>query len=419
MTVVDFLWLLLFGSIAVASLPMSQRYLGHWFTPLSIYVGANALSMACYHLRRIPMIEVSASVHLLLLGSLVMFVVGTATAVRRGVPAAVAGPIARSDLARMGVFFYWTAGLAVAGSSIATAIMVGDYGIGGLIDNIWALQDEFQMQYIGYLNLLGILVLPAYVLRRTLGGTSGRTRTLDLVLVAAALFGLLLAGIKSYMVRSVLAAFLVWSVRRPAGFKVWHLTVGGLVLVAYFAIYTHVIDIFVPDTDQYTGISGALSFLHRPFLYFVGAWPALEQMMHGAVESMPRIGYVTLQPAWKILEAFGLAGTLDKYMPFVNIGYESFNVYSFAGEVYYDWGWVGAMLGSFLLGYVSVRCYLRAKFAAYWGHALVYGIVGYGVFLTPFSYLFKFNMMFHLLYVYLLGFFLLRGGVFIDRRHRA
>jgi hypothetical protein len=74
---------------------------------------------------------------------------------------------------------------------------------------------------------------------------------------------------------------------------------------------------------------------------------------------------------------------------------------------------------SALLGFVSTLAYVRTRAAAYWGHLLVYALVGYGVFMSQFAYFYSFNFVLMMAYACCLGFFALRGGVFVDRRRRA
>ena len=55
MSALDFFWLLVFAPLIFLSVALSRRLFGHWFTPLSIYVGINSLSMSAYHLRLLEM----------------------------------------------------------------------------------------------------------------------------------------------------------------------------------------------------------------------------------------------------------------------------------------------------------------------------------------------------------------------------
>ncbi|MBK6899698.1 MAG: hypothetical protein IPH09_10630 [bacterium] len=51
--------------------------------------------------------------------------------------------------------------MATMGWILPLAVILARYGPGHLLVNLWILQYEFQMQFLGYLNLVGILVFPA------------------------------------------------------------------------------------------------------------------------------------------------------------------------------------------------------------------------------------------------------------------
>jgi hypothetical protein len=117
-------------------------------------------------------------------------------------------------------------------------------------------------------------------------------------------------------------------------------------------------------------------------------------------------------------DLLGVVESVPFAQDFTDIGATAFNVYSIFGVLYQEWTWPGAVLVTALLGFVSTRLYLRARRAGYWGHVLVYGLIGYGLFMSCFMYIFRFNMMLLLMYLYAFGFVALRGGVLVDRRHR-
>jgi oligosaccharide repeat unit polymerase len=410
---VDFLWFLLFALLAAWSVRLSRKILGFWFTPLSVFVGINCTSLCAYHLRLLPMNDVSAITHLLVVLSLLMFVWGAHLAASRMPAAAVPLVAGKFDATGLPAFFYTTAVLATVGWLLAMLILVGRYGLTSLFANIWLLQDEFQMQFIGYLNMIGILVLPTYVLRRS----SDRFRWLDMLLVGSAIWGLTLAGIKAYLVYSSLAAMMCWSVVSPQRFRPRVLVAGLLALLVFFIVYTSKIDLFVAKIYTGGGFFADLPALHRPYIYFVGSWPAMDDLVHGKLPPSEQFASVTLFPLWKVLgDGLGLIKPVPFALPFSDIGTTLFNVYSFFGEVYRDWKWPGPPLVSWLLGFVSTRLYLRTRRRGYWGQVLVYSLVGYGVFLSCFVYAFGFNMLVMLMYLYVYGFVILRGGVLIDRR---
>lgn len=415
MSGIDILWILAFTAIALVGLAASRQFFGHWFTPLSIYTGVNCGSLALYHLRILDLIRLSSETYALALGSIAMFAVGALGAVGGRSIRFPDAATRRRDVTHLATFFYITAAIATLGWGLALAILVSRHGLGGLLASIWRLQDEFQMQFIGNLNLIGILVAPTYVIKRAFGVR----RRLDEVILVACLLGLLLAGIKAYITISVVAAILAWSVCRPDRFRAGHMLAMLAVLLGFFVIYTQKIDIYTQEGYDADGGASMVAPLQRPYLYVVGSWPALAAVAAGEVVPPPRPGHVLLQPAWKLLSALGAAPALPTPLPFANIGVTEFNVYSFVGEVYWDAGPWAALLMSALLGFVSTLAYVRARTAAYWGHLLVYALIGYGVFMSQFAYFYTFNFVLMMTYAYGLGFFLLRGGVFVDRRRRA
>jgi len=415
-TPLDFLWIVVLVVAILAAAAESVRRYGDWFSPLTVFVGVNAGSLALYHLRFLELNPVSPATHALVLGSFLMFLAGTRLAVGRNRSARMCEGVVAPDTSGLDPFFLLTGVLCTAGWMIAAAILAATHGVGVILSNVWMLQNTFQMQFIGYLNLLGILVAPLYAIRRA----AGRTGPLDLIFLASSLLGLLLAGIKSYLFYAGLGALLAWSVSRPGGVRLRHVLGGISLLIAFFVVYTAKVDVFVADAYEGAGGLGELTVLQRPYLYMVGSWPALESVLHGLADPPPRLGFVVLQPLWKILgEGLGLIEAIPPALPFVHIGVEGFNVYSYLGEVTYDLGWVAGLVFCGLLGYVSTRLYVMARLSGSWRHALVYGVVGFGVALSSFMYVYRFNLLVLLGYVYVIGFVVLRGGVLVDWRRRG
>ena len=410
MTAVDLFWILVFLPIALLSVYFSRKVFNYWFTPLSVFLGMNSISLVFYHFRLLPMGDVSVMTHVLVLASLGLFVVGVLMAVD-GRPFDGGKPVkAPHGSWSLDQFFYITFALATLGWVAASVLLILNFGFGVLRGNIWMLQGEFQMQYLGYLNLIGILVLPTYVIKRGLGNA----RKLDLIMVIISLFGLFLAGIKGYLIYSVLTAVFAWSAVRPNRFRVFHLGSGMLALLCFFILYGAKIDVFSGSYFAGTGFFGKFSFLSRPYYYFVGSWPAMENVVNGTLGDPPRFGMVVLQPVWKLLTALGQAEPMEAFNQFVTIGQTTFNVYSFAGEIYWDLKWPGVLVLSWLLGFGSTRLYGRALRVPFWGHILVYAVVGYGIFLSFFAYIYTFNVFVILAYVYVVGFVFLRKGVLVE-----
>jgi oligosaccharide repeat unit polymerase len=409
MGLADFLWLPVFLSLMPLSIALSRRIFGHWFTPLSIYLGINSLSLACYHLRLLDMPEASATVHGLVLASFAMFSLGVLLAVGRRPQGLGLTAAPRLDSTNLGGFFYATVVLSTVGWVSQGMMLVLKMGLGSLIRNIWVLQGEFQVQFVGYLNMIGILVLPLFVLRRAVG----QVKKVDYLLVLTSLFGLLLAGIKGYMIYSLFGGAYVWSVARPDRFRLGHLVGGMGIVLVFFIGYAAKVDIFATEHYVGTGLMKKLPALHMPYLYFVGSWPSLDFIIEGKVADLPRLGTFVLQPVWKLLGGIGFIEFTPLYQPFVNLGKFTFNVYSLVGEVYWDLKWPGVLGVSLLLGVISTRLYLRIWRNGYWGHVIVYAVVVHGLFISFFSYIYTFNVFVLLLYIYVAGFVFPRGGILL------
>lgn len=410
----DVLWFLLFALVAVAAVLQSKRLFRHWFSPLSLVLGINCVSVCSYHLRLLGMKDVSVHVHVIVLSCLGAYALGCALAAGRRPPPPEAVR-ERVDTRGLNAFFLVTAGIATIGWLVAALILVTRRGgIGMLVRNLWLLQDEFQMQGIGYLNMLGILVLPAFVIKRACG-CRGR---LDWPLMFSALWGLLLAGIKGFVFYSVLTAIVAWSLARPDRFRPRHLLVTGTVLLGFFVAYNAKVDIFVSEiVTAGNGWFSQVPQLHWPYLYFVGAWPAMQNIVDGQVAPPAILGAVTLNVLWKPAgDLLGLIESVPFSLPFSDIGATLFNVYSMFGILYQEWTWPGAVAICGLLGFVATRLYLRARRAGYWAHILVYSLFAYGLFMSCFMYVYRFNEALLMAYLYVAGFVLVRGGVLVDRR---
>jgi len=416
-SVADVTWVFFLLGLCLVSVQLSRFYLGHWFTPLSIYACANLGSLGLYHLRLLDLVKLSLATYGLALASVALFTLGSLMACGWRVRRHDAAWNERPRTKNLAAFFYTVAILANTGWLLAAVILVLRFGVGGLLRNLWLLQTEFQMQFIGYLNVIGILVAPAYILKRFHAPVASR-RPLDHVLLLLALVGLVLSGIKSYLTFTAIAAGLVWSVARPRAFRAGHFALILAGLLVFFVFYNKQIDLFVHAEYRGADFFARLPWLHRPYLYAVGSWPALDILFQGDVAPPPRFGHVILEPLWKTISSFGFAPYQPKPLPFANIGPDMFNVYSFVGEILWDIGLWPALVFSWLLGLIATRLYIRARSCRYWGHQLIYALFGYGVFISLFQYGYRFNTLFLLGIAYLFGFVVLRGGVFVARSAR-
>jgi len=398
MNATDTFWLVILLVVAGATLTYARRRYGDHLSPAGIFIGVNSLSLIVYHFRLLEFSDVGTRTHIIVLAGLFSLV--GASVLR--LPSSLEGNLGLGRATSPSpITFRVVAALAIVGWMSSLALLMMRYGATHLLANIWILEKEFQMQYVGYLNLSGILVFPMYMARRC----AGVARRLDLVLVILTVLGLLLAGIKQYVVFSSISAIVVYAVMRPGRIGLRHAAYVLIGIIAFFVLYDAVVDIFGTRTFPGSRFPEALSFLERPYLYFTGSWPAMDRIVMDEVLQQPIVGYITLQPLWKLLgDGLGLIEPVQRFLPFIDIGAHGYNVYSFMGEVYWDFGIVGVCLASFAAGWIGAGFYAKARSKGHWGYVLLYGIFAYGLVLSFFSYYYRFEMLLLLGLVAILAF---------------
>ncbi len=393
----DLGWMLTLLLLSLAGAAVSLWRFGTVWTPLALFVGVNCLSLSAYHLRLLDLIDLSVRTHCVVLVGLLAFAAGCliVSPVRP-----VAEPPENVSWRGLRPFFLITAGLSLVGWVVPLLILEREFTLAVIRERPWLLQDTFQMRYLGYLNLVGILVLPSLVLLRL----ARRARALDYAFVVSSLIGLVLAGIKQFVFFAVVAAVLVHSVRSPRRPRLASLLVLTIGALAFFVFYQSTIDVFTNRPFQGSRFTGVWAWLEKPYLYFVGSWPALEKLMQGAAGAPPVPGFVVLQPLWKVLgDGLGLVEPVPAYLPFVEIGGGVFNVYSFVGEVFWDLGLGGVVLVCLLHGAVTTRLFAWAATSRRWLPCLLYGVVAYSLVNSFFAFYLKFNLVVLVVYTLVVG----------------
>jgi len=404
MTGIDVLSSLLFVSMALGSFELSRIIYNDRFAPLGLYLGVTFASLALWHLRLASLTPISLLVYFIILLSVVGFTFGVFLAspskrfcTNNGFDSCrslVKGSCLRG-------FFYTIGVLATIGWLVLLLLFISKHSLASVWEHPERLQYDFQStQYIGYLNVLGILVLPTYVmLIRTKRGVGW----LASVFVVSALVGLTLSGIKTYIIFSFATAFLVWGNCRRKGLPFLHIVLLALFSISFMVAYDQIIDTSTSQPQAATSIVGSISpTLYKPYVYSVGSWSALTVLADNPLPQ-PIWGYNTMFFLWKVLgSGLHLIEPVSPYAEFVNIsetGTLNFNVYSMAGGLYWDFGLIGVLLGSALLGYISTYLYMKSKMSHDWAWTLASSIINYGLFISFFLYYFTFNLLFLFLVV--------------------
>ena len=407
MTVTGFVTFVVLGLLSYCAFCLSRFLYKDSFAPVGLFLGISLASLSLYHLRLLWLAPGSTDAHLLIFASMFSFLVGALMASPRIV---VKGrPVIKRDLFQehhgdakgLALFYYGTGLLVTAGWILQLFLLLSDYPLTEIIAMPYVLQENFQRQYVGYLNLVGILIPPSFVL---LSLARRRVTMITALFLASAFVGLVLAGIKSYLIFSLVASLLVWSAARPGRINLRSLAVVFVFVLGFMCLYDYFIDIFVPKQFAGSMFPEAFSSLERPYLYLVGSWPAMSALMENP-PGQPHWAFLSLHLVWKILGAgLGLIPKVPDYEPALDIGACDFNVYSLIGGLYWDYGPLGPVIGCALLGYVSTLLYIKARERGNWSLYLSSTIFSYGLFLSFFCYYYRFGLLFLFIYALLFGF---------------
>jgi len=377
---------------------------GDYFAPVGLFIGINLASLSLYQLNLLPLTNISFQTYTLIAVSLFSFLVGVIMAspffTLKGktlVKQDLFGKHSREAPKGLTLFYYFTASLAIAGWIFYITVIVPP----GWRSKLWVLQGQVVPNHMGYLLVLGALVPPTFVL---LALARQRITLPSVFFLLGDLIILGLCGIKTYLVIGLATSLLICAMSRLGRVGVKHLAIITIIFTGFMVIYDRFIDVFVQAQYPGSRFPIALSFLEKPYLYIVGSWPAMSAVMANP-PAPAHWGQVTLEPYWKILGPGGL-GIMERvspYLPFVNIGGGIFNVYSLIGELYFDYGWLGSILGCFFLGFISTRLYITARKHRSWILHLLSAVFSYGLLISFFLYYYRSTLIFLLLYTLIAG----------------
>ena len=389
----------------MASFYISRVLYGDYFAPLGIFLSINLLSLSLYHLKLIPLNNLSLEAYGLIVLSFYSFSLGVVAATpamfnKKTKKFSVVGRISNSILSKQALiaFYYLTAILATFGWVFLLINYLSSYSL----KDIHLLQYYFQSQpYIGYLNVLGILVLPTFFLLKMI---RYKITGIAICFVFSAIVGLFLSGIKTYLIFSLVVSFLVTSIFKPLKVKFKHLMALSFLVLAFFIAYNQLIDIYIGRNIYSSIIPEELSFLRSPYGYITGPWPAMSAVMKNPPDQ-PHWGFVTFHFLWKILgDGLGIIPSVPNVEPGVDIGASSnFNVYGLIGGMYWDFGVFGPLFGCFILAFISSRLYLAARKYRNWITIICSSIFLYGLFISFFLYYYRIHVLFLILYIIIVG----------------
>ena len=375
---------------------VSQRVFGDAFAPIGLFLGMNLASFALYLAGGVPYFEPSRDL-ILMFGVIVATFVGGSLLADHEL--LLTGVSAFREATRRGDeqryfarrFFIATAMLGLIGWLALGYLLSRRMSLLLVLANPDMLQSEFQtVPFVGYLNVLNILVGPAFVL---LWRRYGYFRWWMLLALLSGLVGLFLAGIKSYFTFGVMGTVMTYFSfdRSPKNI----LRLGGVMAFAltFFVFYDTFIDV---------GVAVGKPPWYNPYDYVAGSWPALGELITGTAPDRPMPGLHLFYSFYKLRNLFFPSyGELPGYVLDFRSIPGPFNVYTMNGESFYDFGWIGVVVFLAAFAYLVTRVRLRAVRSDRAMDHMLGGIVGYFIFMS-FFVSFITHFFAHVMIVYVL-----------------
>lgn len=387
---VPVLRVLLFGLICIVAyffLILSDALYGDFFSPIGLMGSFWMGSLGLYILQLAPSLQPDLRLVTIvaLFGSLISFIFGC-LAVSKYAPIDKLRPLNTSfnSSYEKKVLEYAILSLFILGLSAfiiqLTSVLI-DNSLSLFLQNPGKAQKEFWMFGVGYLHLLNsvVVVLSSSYLARY--GVSSRY----LLILASSLLFLPFHLLKAVVILTIFAATLAvyYTIDRHVGLQYGILTLASV--LSFFVLYSTA----TGQVNNYIS-QGVLhlpkwaSALSRPYLYASTEFANVQAALLSDVSYSG--GVRTFRALLKILLIdiiFGLDLNSFNEMRYVyyegqiEYGIVYFNANTYLGYFYYDFGWPGILLGSFVTGLVSGSFYIYHRLTHSIISTSMYSIIAY------------------------------------------
>lgn len=401
-------------SVAIFLVIISRRIAGDFLPPITLIVVVNIVSFAVYYSGILGLSSVSPETILIPFMGILFFILGALISpiqLRRILQwKKNQNIITKSSIDNSKIFFW----IIVFLSSIGWSTQLYIFLVNNPDFSLPSLQTDFQRPGLAYMNVLGALGVPFFCYLLAARGTVSKA---EIVGVFLSFFGLILAGVKSYVVFAISLGIFVSLAISPEKVKVRHVVLVFIALLVFWVGYAAFIDIYAVRYIYSSQLPNALRFLEQPLIYVAGSWPAMEQIRLGVVEQTV-FGQVTLNWLWVVVNKLRDNKVIESNQePYVDIGPIDFNTYGMFGGVYWDYGWAGVALFGGLLGLIANSLYCSARETRHPVVVIINAIFQYATALSFFVYRFRIVELFLIIFV-CFGWFAV-GCVRVALRRRA
>jgi len=402
--------------IAASFFKFSNKIYGNYFSPLSIQGFIWFFSLGLYSLKIIDYDNLSIKTWAIIIGSFVCFSIGSLfiTIIFKIKNKNFFSKIDEKKLLRV-IYFLFFIGL------IGFLVNVNDifrrYGLSGIIESWRYVRGEFGVNFFELPFSMNILNVPLSFLYINL---FKKKRIRVFIIMAFSLLVLPLAFQKTNFIKAIVLTFFVYVLIKEKVSTIKPFIITICVCLLFFITYW----IFSYQRDPYTYYvqnlgfkipNKILAYLSQPYTYLSASFPTFQALTedNAGLEIYRKnypIGFEVFNPIYYMLSKFDNSITSERFLSEVYYIPIGFNVYTYLGNIYKDFGVIGTLIIPFFIGFVSTLIYLKVVKNGQLAYAFPYSIICWCIFITFFSnHFFYLNNWYFFLILFLIGKYVVRN----------
>ncbi len=401
---------LIFCLAIYSILKISLRIFGDIWSPLGIHGFVWFGGLGLYSLKIVNYDSLTIHSWLILIGSFFAFGLGCFISLFPYARQKTLMEKAKFDEFRTRWCVYVLFSIGMVGFVVNTLSFVNSYGLSGMLTAWRSVRQEFGVEFFELPFAMNVLNVPlAYFYLRNFK----KRRSIIFVMMIISLFVLPSAFNKTNFIRAMVILFFVYAVTSQKKIPLKAFIAVGLVSLLFFMGYWYFSYRRNPYTyyveDQKFRLPKSISIIAQPYVYMTANFPAFQAMAND-ISSLEYYratypwGYKTFFPFYVLLSKIDNSLSAKKIPgKFYNVPIP-YNTYTYLRHFYSDFGAIGAIIFPFLIGLGSSFLFLQITKAGKIEYFLLYGVVGWCLFISFFSNHFSYlNVWYFCILSFLIG----------------
>lgn len=391
----NFIVIFLVSLTCIMSVIWAKKIDGNWLSPTSCFVLGNTFTYLLYLLNTDLFVKVNYSTFIILITSFILFFFGSISAELSRMYKISILKDKSMNINGIQMMIYLSFFVGIFSTLYLWKGTLSTYGLTYILSDF----DEVMRrgfdnaQFIGNFALWLIFVLPLCLEKYYV---ENKINKQNLVLCIIAIIGLIFLRKKTYIILSLV--MVIWIAIKHSKNLIKTLKILILLLCSSILVFFISFKLILSDNSS--------EIIYKNIImYFSGSWAALGELIIHQPFNPTHFGQHVFYPIYKVLSLFynvdpGKIEMEGMYIP------DWFNVYTMHGEAFVDFGYIGIILQTFILGFVSQIFYRKSILKNSVRADLIYGIFFFCIIMSFFvSEITHFITWFLLISIYVLAYF--------------